>query len=167
VVRRDDTARAAQALSATAVVQVATRVFYFTCLDALIWVMSARAAPRSWPRSWSTQPHVEGVLFEEDDLPFELVDVVGWAEAGFAPGLLAEHLGELPFELLDAGGQAGAALLGLEDVSVQGRLAEAGPVLGAPCGWAGGRGPVHPSLGRRRTPGRPGRARGTSVGRRS
>lgn len=36
-------------------------------------------------------------------LVLELVDVVGSAEAGLAPCLLAERLGEALFELVDAG----------------------------------------------------------------
>ena len=65
------------------------------------------------------EPQVDGLLFERDDLLLELVDVVGGAEAGLAPGLFAEQFGEALFELVDPGGEADAALLGGES----GRLA--------------------------------------------
>ena len=45
------------------------------------------------------------VLGELGDLLPELADVVGLAEAGLAPGLLAERLGQAFFELPDAGGE--------------------------------------------------------------
>jgi hypothetical protein len=49
----------------------------------------------------------------------ELVDVVGCAEPGGLPGLLAHELGEAMFELLHAGGAAGAAGLGGVEVGLQ------------------------------------------------
>ena len=65
------------------------------------------------------QTQVSGLLFQRDDVLFELVDVVGCAEPGLAPGLLAECFGQALFELLDAGSQAGGALLGVEQVGLQ------------------------------------------------
>ncbi|MGH3516201.1 MAG: hypothetical protein ACRDQ7_02030, partial [Haloechinothrix sp.] len=53
-------------------------------------------------------------------LVLELVDVVGSAEAGLAPCLLAERFGEALFELMHAGGESGGALLGVEQVGLQG-----------------------------------------------
>lgn len=64
------------------------------------------------------ESQIDGVLFECDDLVFELVDVVGGAEAGLAPCLLAERFGEALFELLDAGGEASGALLSVEQVGL-------------------------------------------------
>ena len=39
------------------------------------------------------QPQVDDVLFEEGYLLFELLDVLGCAEPGLAPGLFAEKFG--------------------------------------------------------------------------
>ena len=39
------------------------------------------------------EPQVGELLFECDDLLFELVNVIGGAEAGLAPGLLTEQSG--------------------------------------------------------------------------
>ena len=50
------------------------------------------------------QAQVDGLLFEVGDLLAEGIDVSGRAEPGFAPGLLAERLGQAFFELPDAGG---------------------------------------------------------------
>ena len=49
------------------------------------------------------QAQVDGLLFEVGDLLVEGVDVGGRAEPGFAPGLLAERLGQAFLELPDAG----------------------------------------------------------------
>lgn len=57
------------------------------------------------------EPQVSGLLLEEDGLLLEVIDVVGGAEPGIAPGLLAEQLGLAFLELLDAGGQEGATPL--------------------------------------------------------
>ncbi len=46
------------------------------------------------------------MLFEGADLLLEPVDVVGDAETGLVPGLLAERLGEALLELVNAGGEA-------------------------------------------------------------
>ena len=53
------------------------------------------------------------------DLVVECVDVGGGAEPGFAPGLVAERLGQAFFELLDAGGEPQSALVGGEQVGLQ------------------------------------------------
>jgi hypothetical protein len=50
------------------------------------------------------EPQVDGLLLEVSDLLAEGVDVGGGAEPGFAPGLLAEGLGQALFQLPDAGG---------------------------------------------------------------
>jgi hypothetical protein len=47
------------------------------------------------------------LTLEGGDLLFELMEVVGGAEAGDVPGLFAEHLGEARFELVHAGGETG------------------------------------------------------------
>jgi hypothetical protein len=52
-------------------------------------------------------------------LLLELADVIGLSEAGLAPDLLAESVGEAVLELADAGGQAGGALVGGEQVGLQ------------------------------------------------
>ena len=70
------------------------------------------------------------------DLLLELVDVVGGAEPGLAPGLFAEQLGQAVLELVGAGGHADAALLGGEQVGLQGGPADRGS--GAWGGWAVG-----------------------------
>ena len=51
------------------------------------------------------QAQVNGLLLEVGDLLGEGIDVGGRAESGFAPGLLAERLGQVLFELPDAGGE--------------------------------------------------------------
>ena len=50
------------------------------------------------------QAQVDGLLLEMGDLLAEGIDVSGRAKPGFAPGLLAERLGQAFFELPDAGG---------------------------------------------------------------
>ena len=50
------------------------------------------------------EAQVDGLLLEMGDLLAEGIDVGGRAEPGFAPGLLAERLGQAFFELPDAGG---------------------------------------------------------------
>jgi hypothetical protein len=65
------------------------------------------------------EAEIDRLLFEVDDPLFELVDVVGGAEAGFAPGLFAEDLRESLFELADSCGEADRALLGGEQVCLQ------------------------------------------------
>src|SRR5260370_25526255 len=65
------------------------------------------------------------------DALFERVDVVGGAEAGLTPGLLAERMGEPFFQLLDAGGLAGGAFLRGGQVCLQGSAADDGPDPGA------------------------------------
>jgi hypothetical protein len=54
-----------------------------------------------------------------NDALFQLVDVVGGAEAGLAPGLFAEEFGQALFELTHSCGEADRALLGGEQVGVQ------------------------------------------------
>ena len=66
------------------------------------------------------------MLFEGNDALFELVDVVGDAEPGLVPGLFAERVGQPPFELVDAGAEAGGAVLGIEQVGLQGCPARGG-----------------------------------------
>ncbi len=66
------------------------------------------------------------MLFEGADLLFELVDVVGDAEAGFVPGLFAERFGEALFELLNSGGEADGALVCVGEVGLHGRPADDG-----------------------------------------
>jgi hypothetical protein len=63
---------------------------------------------------------VGDVLVQIGDLVVERVDVGGGAEPGFAPCLVAERLGQAGFELLDAGGEPESALVGGEQVSLQG-----------------------------------------------
>ena len=65
------------------------------------------------------QPEVDDLLFEVDDALLKLVDVGGGAESGCAPGLFAEQFGQAFLELVDAGGHAGGALLGGEQVGLQ------------------------------------------------
>jgi hypothetical protein len=57
------------------------------------------------------EPQVDGLLLEVGDLLAEGVDVGGGAEPGFAPGLLAEGLGQALFELPDAGGEPDRAFV--------------------------------------------------------
>ena len=64
------------------------------------------------------QAQVDDVLFEMGDLLFQLVDVVGCAEPGLAPGLFSEEFGQAGLELLDLCCHAGAALLRGEQVGL-------------------------------------------------
>ena len=57
------------------------------------------------------------MLVEIGDLVVERVDVGGCAEPGFAPGLVAERLGQAFFELLDAGGEPESAVVALVGLS--------------------------------------------------
>ncbi len=50
--------------------------------------------------------------------------------------MLAEQIGEPAFELLDAGGEAGGSLLGVEQVGLQGRVADSGPGSRGSRHWA-------------------------------
>jgi hypothetical protein len=76
------------------------------------------------------ETQVDDVLFEEHDLLFELVDVVGRAESGLAPGVLVEQFGQACLELLGSGGHASTAVLGGEQVGLQGGSADRGPTAG-------------------------------------
>ncbi len=98
--------------------------------------LAARAAARSWSRSARLGAELLVVLGEPGDLLLELADVVGLAEAGLAPGLLAEQLGEALLKLADAGGEAGEALVGGEQVRLQRGTSDGGAAsrLG---GWLG------------------------------
>jgi hypothetical protein len=62
---------------------------------------------------------VDDVLFKGDDPLFELLDVVGCAESGLAPGLLTAQVGQARLEVLGACGHAGVALLGSQEVGLQ------------------------------------------------
>ena len=66
------------------------------------------------------EPQAGDVLVQIGDLVVERVDVGGGAEPGFAPGLVAERFGQAFFELLDAGDEPESALVGGEQVSLQG-----------------------------------------------
>ena len=81
--------------------------------------LAARAAARSWSRSARLPRSCWFSSAELGHLLPELADVIGLAEAGLAPDLLAESLGEAVLELADAGGQAGGALVGGEQVGLQ------------------------------------------------
>ena len=75
------------------------------------------------------------MLFECADLLLEPVDVVGDAETGLVPGLLAKALGEALLELVNACGEANSTLVGVREVGLQGRPAEG---LSDPrCNWSG------------------------------
>ena len=63
---------------------------------------------------------VGDVLVQIGDLVVERVDADRGAEPGFAPGLVAGRFGQAGFELLDAGGEPESALVGGEQVSLQG-----------------------------------------------
>ena len=109
------------------------------------------------------EAQVDGLLLEMGDLLVEGVDVGGRAEPGFAPGLLAERLGQALFELPDAGGEPGCAFMGGEQVGLQ-RGAGDGRAGGAAGGGRGGfegvdlaeqvAVPVEEGCGRRRRRGR-------------
>jgi hypothetical protein len=60
-------------------------------------------------RPENPQTQVDDVLFEHDDLLFQLVDVVGSTEPGFASSLLAKDFRQPSFELLNAAGDAGVS----------------------------------------------------------
>jgi hypothetical protein len=60
------------------------------------------------------------VLVQIGDLVVECVDAGGGAEARFVPGLFAERLGQAFLKLPDAGAGPESALVGGEQVSLQG-----------------------------------------------
>lgn len=62
---------------------------------------------------------IDNLLFKSGDLLVELVDVVGGADPGFPPGLLAKCGREAVFELLDPCGQSGCSLLSVEQIGLQ------------------------------------------------
>jgi hypothetical protein len=65
------------------------------------------------------------VLFKEDDSLLKLVDVGGSPESpGLVPRPFTKRLGESTFELLYTGSEANGALLGVEEVGLQGRPAD-------------------------------------------
>ncbi len=84
--------------------------------------LAARAASRSWSRSSSWRRR--SLMFEVGDALFELVGVVGGAEPGVVPCLGAERLGETLFELADPASETSDALLGVEQLGLQGRPGE-------------------------------------------
>jgi hypothetical protein len=59
------------------------------------------------------------LLFEVGDLLVEGVDIGRGAEPGFAPGVLAERVGQAFFEVLDSGVESGGAFVGGEQVGLQ------------------------------------------------
>ena len=63
---------------------------------------------------------VDDLLFEVGDPALELVDVGGSAEAGCAPGVLAEQFGQLGLQLPDPGGLPGELALGVGQVCLEG-----------------------------------------------
>jgi hypothetical protein len=65
------------------------------------------------------QAQVDRLLFEVGDLLVEGVDVGGGAQAGLAPGVLAQCGGETLFEMLDASVKPGGAFVGGEEVGLQ------------------------------------------------
>ena len=64
-------------------------------------------------------PDVRQLCCKSGDAAMELFDVVGGTEAGLAPGLFADQLGETTFEALNLGGVAGASLLGGVQVGLE------------------------------------------------
>lgn len=62
---------------------------------------------------------IDRLLLEGGDADVELIDVVGCAQPGFFPGVLAKQLGELSFEALDVSGQSGGAVVGRGEVCLQ------------------------------------------------
>jgi len=78
---------------------------------------------------------VDGVLFERDDLLFELIDAIGRAEARLVPGLFAECFGEALFELVDAAARRTARCCALSRSVWRDARRTAGPTPGAFGGW--------------------------------
>ena len=70
---------------------------------------------------------VSGLLLGLGDPGGEGVDVGRCAKPGFAPRLLAERFGQASFELPDACAEADGALVGGEQVRLQGRAGDRGP----------------------------------------
>jgi hypothetical protein len=83
------------------------------------------------------EPQVGCLLFEVGDFLVEGVDAGGGTEPGFAPGLLAERLGEPFLELPGAGCEPQGAFVGGEQVCLQGRSGDTWPWHVA-CDWRGG-----------------------------
>lgn len=65
------------------------------------------------------EAQVDDLLFETSNLVLEGVDVNGGAEAGLAPGLLAEGFGEPPFQLLGSSVEPNSAFVGGEKFGLQ------------------------------------------------
>ena len=82
------------------------------------------------------EPQVDDVLFEGLGLLFELVDVVGRAEPGLAPGVLTEQLGQAGLELVGSVAiRAQRCWAASRSACREARLT-AGPPPGAVGGWA-------------------------------
>ena len=73
------------------------------------------------------QTEVHYFLLESHDPLLELVSAVGGTEARTAPYLLAKRLGEAMFELLGPRGKASGALLGVQQVGLEGSEADDWP----------------------------------------
>jgi hypothetical protein len=65
------------------------------------------------------ETQVDDLLFEAGDLLVESTDVSWGAEAGLAPGLLAEGFGEPLFQVLGSGVEPGGAFVGGKQVGLQ------------------------------------------------
>ncbi|WEO92822.1 hypothetical protein A6P39_001095 [Streptomyces sp. FXJ1.172] len=84
---------------------------------------------------------VDDLLFEGGDAGLELFGVVGAANAGLAPDLLAQDLAEAGFETPDVSGKAGGAGVSCRQAGLERRPAD---------GWT-------PATGNRGRLGQPGR----------
>ncbi|MEU9376485.1 hypothetical protein AB0D94_22295 [Streptomyces sp. NPDC048255] len=76
---------------------------------------------------------IDYLLFERGDAGLELFGVLGSADAGLAPDLLAQDLAEPRFEAAGVSGDAGGAGVGGEQAGLEG-----GPADGWPAAAGGG-----------------------------
>ena len=89
---------------------------------ALSWVISSRlAACGRQLLLGQVKPvvRVEELLLELDDPALQSIDVLWRAEAGLAPGLLAEHFGQSRLKLADSGGEPAVAFMCVDEIGLQ------------------------------------------------
>lgn len=65
------------------------------------------------------RPQIDGLLSQTGDRPLEFLDIGGGTEAGLAPGLFPQSLGQTLLQLLDAGNEPGVARLSVGEIGLE------------------------------------------------